>query len=102
MSGTYEIEWPEGFDDHDWEVEAKGWLQGTIAVIGQCRYQISFYDPTRLAQEIADEFRRGVMFFERSVVVVPSVTRAHMNAAVEVLATTGKHRDLVPDEGSTG
>ena len=97
VSPEHVIELPEGFDDFAWEVEIKGWFQGAIAVIAGQRYRVTFYDPSRLAQEIADELEKSSSFFERNLIVVKSVTRAHMQAAIEVIASTGRHLDLVPE-----
>lgn len=94
------IEFPEGFDDFAWEVESKGWLQGAIAVIAGRRYSVMFYDPSRLTQDIESELKQNAVFFERNLIVVPSVTRTHMEAAIEVIARTGRYIDMTPEEGS--
>jgi hypothetical protein len=98
----YGIEFPEGFNDYAWEAEAKGWLQGAIAIIEGRRYRVTFYDPTRLAQDIEDELKGAAVFLERNLVVVQSVTRAKMEAAIDVVARTGRQSDMVPEAEEPG
>jgi hypothetical protein len=98
----HSVELPEGFNDFAWEAEAKGWLQGVIAVIADRRYRVTFYDPTRLAQDIEGELGASAVFFERNLIVVPSVTRAHMEAAIEVIARTGRDMDMIPESSLDG
>ena len=89
---------PEGFETFAWEVESKGWLQGAnIEVLGKI-YSITFYDPTRLAQDIESEIATRVAFFERNCVVIPAVTRPNIEAAIELIVSTGRYVDLTPDE----
>ena len=55
------LEFPDGFDDFAWETESKGWLSGVIAIVdGRC-YQVTFYDPIRLAQDIETELERSAL-----------------------------------------
>jgi hypothetical protein len=61
------------------------------------RYRLNFYDPVRLRQEIEREFRRGGMFFEPNLVVVPSVTRSDMERAAELLVKSGQMTSLTPE-----
>lgn len=96
MPVTIHVEFPEGFDDYAWEVEAKGWFPNVVAIVNQQRYTITFYDPTRLAQDIEEEFSRGAMFLERNLVVVPAVTRVHMEKAIGIIAASGRCADMVP------
>ncbi len=96
--GTCQLEFPDDFDDFAWEVEAKGWIQGVVAIVNHRRYALTFYDPIRLAQDIENELGSGAVFFERNLVVVPSVTRTHMEAAVDVLARGGHFVKLVSED----
>lgn len=91
------IEFPSGFDDYEWEVEAKGWLQGVVATIDGRRYPLTFYDPTRLSQDIEEELARGTGFFEPNVFVVRSVDREHIESAVAAVVATGRHKALAPE-----
>jgi hypothetical protein len=58
---------------------------------------MNFYEPVRLAQEIEDELERGSPFFEPNLVLVPSVTRQHMETAVEHLVQSGQLSSLVAE-----
>jgi hypothetical protein len=77
------------FDERTaWEVEQKGWFEGALAVLPNgLEIALSFWDPVRLAQEISDGARSGrVCFAEPGLVIIPSVTREHMQKAIEELA----------------
>jgi hypothetical protein len=87
---------PADFDDYEWEVTAKGWYdQAHVIVAGQCS-RLKFYDPVRLGQEIESEFELGRVFYEQNLVVIQSVTRAHMQRAVESLSEFGRLDCLAP------
>jgi hypothetical protein len=93
----YSLVFPEWFDDHAWEVESKGWFGEAKLTFTGKSYRINFYDPVRLAQEIADELERGSPFFEPNLVVVPSVTRQDMETAVQFLMQSGQLSSLVAE-----
>lgn len=93
------LEFPTGFEDYDWEVEAKGWLPGIVAVIQGHRYTLTVYDPARLIQDVEDALKGGRVFFERNLVVVASVTRESIASAVQEIVQTGRVGDLRPDQG---
>jgi hypothetical protein len=93
----YEIEFPERFDEFAWEAEAKGWLQVVVTIDGR-RYKVTFYEPTRLAQDIERELQNRSFYLESNVLVIPSVTRAHIQKAVEAVVRVGGHVELIPDE----
>jgi hypothetical protein len=101
LTSEYEIEFPNGFDELEWEAEAKGWLQGVVVTIERRRYKVTFYDPTRLAQDIEDELQERSVYFESNVLVIPSVTRAHMEKAVEAVVKAGGQVALIPEEGTS-
>ena len=92
------IFFPEGFDDFAWEAESKGWLQGAVVVIAGKRYNVIFYDPTRLAQDIEVALKESAVFFEPNLLVVPCVTRAHMEVAITTIARTGRFVNMSPQE----
>jgi hypothetical protein len=92
----HRLEFPEGFEDYAWEVEAKGWLHGAVAIIDGRRYLLTFYDPIRLSQDIEDELSRGAAFFEPNLIVVRSVTRAELESSVAAIVATGRHNALTP------
>ena len=95
------LEFPPGFEDYEWEVEAKGWLQGVVAVVDGRRYPLTFYDQTRLSQDVEEEIKRGPGFFEPNVIVVRSVTREHIESSVAEIVTSGRHKSLAPEDPST-
>lgn len=92
-----EIIFPPGFEDYEWEVEAKGWLPGVVAVIQGRRYALTVYDPVRLIQDIDDALKDGGVFLERNLVIVASVTRGGIARAVQEIVRTGRVGDLRPD-----
>ena len=94
----FKIEFPPGYEDYAWEVESKGWLQGVRATIAGRRYRLTFYEPTRLAQDLRDELARSTVFFEQNLLVVPATTRDCMTAAIADLARTGAFRYLLPED----
>ena len=93
------IEYPPGFDDYAWEIEAKGWLGNIVAIIQGTRYTLNVFDATRLAQEIHHDLQVGHMFVERNLVVVGSVNRASIESALEEIVHKGRVGDLQADRG---
>lgn len=91
---NYKLVLPNDFDDYAWEIESKGWFNA-IAEFDGARYQISFYDPTRLSQDVEDELDENPAFYESNLLVVKLVDRPHMEKAVEYLAKTGKYIGMV-------
>ena len=92
------LEFPAGFEAYEWEVTAKGWFPGVVAVIHGRRYRLTIYDPARLAQDIEEALKVGRVFLERNVVVVASVTRANIASALEEVVQTGRLGDVQPDQ----
>ncbi|NNC15894.1 hypothetical protein HRD49_06725 [Corallococcus exiguus] len=93
------LEFPPGFEDSDWEVEAKGWLPGVVAVIQGRRYTLTVYDPARLTQDVDEALNGGRVFLERNLVVVASVTRERIASGIQEIVQTGRVGDLRPDSG---
>lgn len=77
---------PENFDDYAWEVESKGVFWDVHLRYRGREYPLTFYDPQRLAQDVADQLEEGPLFFERNIVVVRKVTREAMVLAAQELA----------------
>lgn len=102
MSKVIRIEFPSGFEDYDWEVEAKGWIPRVVAVIQGRRYTLTVYEPARLAQDVADALKEGAVFLERNLVIVASVTRESIASAIQEIVQTGRVDDLQPDQGDAG
>ncbi len=46
---------PADFGDYAWEVEAKGVLMDVLVPVGDREVEVSFYDPVRLVQDLAEE-----------------------------------------------
>ncbi len=88
---------PADFAEYEWEAEAKGWFSGATMIISGKRYQLNFYDPVRLSQEIESELERGDVFFEPNLVVVKSVTGSSMAQAARQLVESDRVRFLAPD-----
>ena len=88
---------PADFADREWEVEAKGWFPGAVMIVSGKYYQLIFYDPVRLGQEIASQLERGSIFFEPNLVVVKSVTGPNMEQAARQLAESDQVKFPVPD-----
>jgi hypothetical protein len=85
----YSLYLPIDFEDYESECESKGWFRGATLVVSGERYVLSFYDPARLHQEIADELQKQVVFAEPNLLVVPSVTRKNIEKAVDFLVRSG-------------
>jgi len=96
MSLDTRIKLHDGFKDDAALIEAKGWYREAEVLIGTTRYQLTFYDPIRLNQDVLAELERGSFFLEPNVVVVPAVTRANIEAAVTQITASGAYRNLRP------
>lgn len=90
----YVIEFPDYFDEYAWEIEAKGYFADLTIVVGVRRLHPTFYDPVRLEQTYRDDLAADQYFAVGGLVVVPVVTRQHIEAAVERLSR-GDFRDLL-------
>jgi len=88
---------PNDFADHEWEVKAKGWFSGARLTSSGKSYLLNFYDAVRIGQEITSELERGGMFFEPNLLIIPSVTRAEMERAVELLMRSRQVASLIPE-----
>lgn len=91
---------PENFANYEWEVTAKGWFANAWLNVSGRSYRLTFYDATRLAQEIQNEFDRGLAFFEPNLVVVRSVTKSEMERAAEWLVQSGQSASLFAERVS--
>ena len=88
---------PEHWDERAaFETPLRGYLEGAVVQLADgARYSVYFYDPVRLGQDLADHVRLGRPFFaEPNLIVVPEVTEAAMQAAVEKLAGEGYFQHL--------
>ena len=98
---SYDIKFPEGFHKYAWEVEAKGWLPDILITINHHHYRVTFYDPTRLAQDVESELRGCPAFFQSNLVVVSHVTPACMESAIASIVAAGTYAGMVQEEEST-
>ncbi|MER7757298.1 hypothetical protein [Kitasatospora sp. NPDC097643] len=92
---TYHLEFPDGFEEVEFEVECKGYLDGVVVVTEASSYDVVVYEPTRLAEDTADEVSSDGYFAVPNLLVVPVVTRDAITRAVERLAVAG-FAELVP------
>jgi hypothetical protein len=73
-------------DEYDWAMtEAKGWIEVTVRWAGGEKV-ITFYEPTRLAQEMRRALAERGYFAEQASVVVPTLTKEAIEAVVELMA----------------
>ena len=92
--GTYRITYPDGFDDHAWEVESKGWYQGIVVIFEGKEYPITFYDAVRLSQDIAAELSARNFFVEPNLLVLKRIDRESIERTVQKIVDTGEIRYL--------
>lgn len=86
----YVTEYPDDFDDMEYEVSTKGWFGQVVVRTPDAVYRPVFYDLARFTQEARDSLASGSGFHaERNLVVVEVVNRVHMNQALEALALRG-------------
>jgi hypothetical protein len=74
-----------------YDAEARGYLSyASVELSEGTRYPVVFYDPVRLQQDLEVEVGEGRPFIaEPGLIIVPEVTLARMQAAVEGLCRTG-------------
>jgi hypothetical protein len=82
---TVQLRLPADFDNYAWEVESKGVFWDATAINEGREIPITFYDPARLAQDIADELLARRPLAIRNLVVLERVTAELMSAAVLTL-----------------
>ena len=85
----FRLVFPKGYDEtyESWEAQEKGYLEVALE-IGERAYQVIFYDPVRLAQDIKAQFDYGRPALPIGrLIVVPAVTRECMTLAIEELAS---------------
>ncbi len=93
------VRFPDWYDElAEVEAEHKGWLQGVeVELDDGTRYPVTFYDPVRLAQDLAEEAKWDRPFIaEPGLVVIPAVTRAAILLTAEHLTSTGFCSHLRP------
>jgi len=86
----------EEFDELTaFEVESKGWYSGiTVELENKNTYQLFFYDPIRLHQDLEADSKPYIS--EPGLVVVPRITVENINMAVKGLYNEGFFNYLQP------
>ncbi len=74
---------PADFQDYAWEVEAKGVFWGASVCLGDRVVAVTFYDPVRLSQDIAEELEQCHFMGLHRVLVVPCVNEEQMRMAID-------------------
>jgi hypothetical protein len=88
MKITHPIEW----DERDrFERPMKGWLDHVIVETEDGRtFDLSFYDPVRLTQDLDEEVKRGREgITKKGLMVVPEVTRENIENAIRQAEADG-------------
>jgi len=102
--GPAKLVFPYGFDDRD-KIEAsdRGCFGPVIVELTGAKYAMTFYDPTRLTQDLQSVSRSGATHFaEPGLVILSEVTEANMHAAVKALEKDGFFEHLRPlDDAQT-
>jgi hypothetical protein len=78
----------DSFDDDVWE--SKGYYPNAILKIGNDKFRLTFFDPVRLGQDIADEMKDQAFFITENLVVVPSVNRENLEKVARLIVSTGQ------------
>jgi hypothetical protein len=99
---SYAIEFPEGFDEYDSAMlDAKGWLT-VLVTIQERQFEVTFYDPVRLSQEIQGGLKHKGMYLGGNMVVLQSLDRTAIENAVATIADAGTYAEWVPQAQGAG
>jgi hypothetical protein len=82
-----ELRFPDDFEDYAWEVEAKGVFWGAVVQTDTGAISPTFYDPVRLAHDIASDLASGSAVGIRHLVVIEKVTIESIQKAIRDLPT---------------
>lgn len=77
-----ELVLPEDFANYSWEVESKGVFWDAVIQRGERRVAVTFYDPTRLTQDVNEELASENEVLLSHVIVLTKVTLAEMERSV--------------------
>ena len=88
----------ESFEEVGWEVSCKGWYSGVMVELEDgSRYEVFFYDPVRLAQDLQSDAETGRPYIaEPGMIVVPEISEESMRLAVKQLHNNGWFEHLRP------
>jgi hypothetical protein len=99
MTDQHTILFPEGYDEQrEFETPAKGYLPEVVVRLEDgSRFQLFFYDPVRLQQDLMEAAKWGkCCLAEPNIVVVPEVTTESIRKAVEQLVREGYFQYVKP------
>jgi hypothetical protein len=98
MTRTFKLILPPGFDERAaQEMEWKGWIRVAVEAIDGTRYPVYVSDPIRLQQDLQSATEQGTPWFaEPGLVVVPQLTLATLEQAIDGLAHDGFFNALRP------
>jgi hypothetical protein len=88
-----------GFDERAaHEAEARGYRAGVyVEFDDRRRYEVVFYDPVRLVQDLKDEVDEGNPFISApGLIILPDVTLSNMQAAIAKLVRERYFESIVP------
>jgi hypothetical protein len=91
---TYEVIFPNDFEEYAWELESKGWFDGVIIKSEGKEYKLNFYDPSRLAEDIQEEIDSCSAYFISNLIVIKLLTKENMLKAVDNFALLGQLADF--------
>jgi len=95
----FTIHYPDWYTERaELEMTDKGYLPGPFVELADgTRYELYFYDPVRLAQDLERMLPHGYPCLAKgNMVIVPEVTPAAIRAAVEHLVRQGFFQKLKP------
>ena len=79
------------------EISRKGWCNAFIVVLpDKSEYELIFYDPVRLMQDIKATMERTNLFAEPGLIVIEDVTKKNMEDAVFKIWKAGYFDSLKP------
>src|SRR5262245_45685552 len=93
------IHFPDGYDARrEFETPERGYLSNVVVQLENGnRYQVFFYDPVRMQQDLEEEVKAGRGYLaEPNVVLLPEVTTDNIKKAVAGLWSTGYFQRLKP------
>ena len=84
------LEFPEIWDEIEWDIQEKGWNGAVRLHLSNRVIRLTFYDPSRIAADANHLFAHGhAALVMPCIIVVPSVTRPNIEAAVQEIASMG-------------
>lgn len=86
------IEYPLEWNEYEaFERKCKGWLSGVIVTLDNGSvHEVSFYDPVRLSQDLAEEVASGnAGIIEKGLLIIPEVTQENIEHAILQAVNSG-------------